>query len=195
MKNLTSFLIMLFALCGSAAIGLAQTKKETPIVAVITDDKGLSTTVKGLTAVYQYQEEILIKDIILNQAKTATQNHVSQLPIFSMRITEGRTTFTEEIPFSQIKKIESDIDGYSRVTRLLIEKKDGSSILIAEGKTFEERDGQGNVKRQLKVTEVYLKLPDDKSKLREFVGRATVTGGKEGDFSIPSYSIKSIVFQ
>lgn len=201
MMNLArNILIAVLVLCSASTICLAQAKRESPIVAVITDDKGLSTTVTGLLAHYTNSETVSVTNTLGQITGTVSKYNDFELPTLCMRITEGHTTFSEDIPFSQIKKIEVENLGVRIPKRILIEKKDGSNILIAEDSktrdgTFEERDSQGNLKRQLKVTYVDFKLPDDRSSLTKFVGRATVTGSREGDFSLHPVYIRSIVFQ
>lgn len=191
------------AIFGVAATCQTQAKKENPIVAVVTDKDGQSTTVTGLLAYYRYSESIGITNMLGQVTGTAYKEHGSEFPTLSMRITEGHITFNEDVPFREIKRLETTDWGDASVyppKRLLIEKRDGSTYLISYDEksklaTFEERDSQNAVKRQFKIARFQFEMSDDHSALDVFTGRAKTSGGKEGEFRIFHLDVRTIVFQ
>jgi hypothetical protein len=200
MNSARNIFIVVLVLCSQATTCLAQAKNEKPIVAVVTDKDGLSTTVTGLLAHYEYTEQLGVTNMVGQVTGTALKTHKSEFPTLSMRIKEGPVYFNEDISFGEIKKIEAADWGSSTPTpkRFLIEKKDGSSILISYDEKskvsmFEERNNQNGLKSQFKIAFVWFQSSG--ISLLAFTGRAKASGGKEGDFSIPYGDIRSIVFQ
>lgn len=160
------------------------------VAAVITDDKGVTTSVAGLKARYE-----------ASQARWdgPTPSRETDDVRLLMTIKEGRVTTKEELvlPFRDLRRASFKFVDHHTGWLIRFERRDGSTVVIRHWRTLELADPGG--KKQVRTVEdsdfAAGEVQHVLLLLEAFVGKAATSSGKQGAFQIPWRETSTIDFK
>ena len=157
---------------------------------IVTDINNKNYEVEGLYILYR----------LIGVSGVTPETTMSALS-FSIKNTENRVSSTEffKINLSDIKKIvfKHQAGNYWTTFWVDLELKNGEKVSFDHDKhTYIKKDENGKIIQSLKGVDISGGAFRDRNLvIMDFKGRAKRADGKEGDFSIKYFEVKSIEFQ